>query len=46
MKQNEACFLIMMTEFNSKTFMCKSGTYELKILPFESNALSLIAIGL
>jgi hypothetical protein len=29
MKQREACFLIIMTEFNSKTFKCKSGTYEL-----------------
>jgi hypothetical protein len=46
MKQREACFLVMMTEFNSKTFMCKSGTYEPKILPFESAALILIALWL
>jgi len=42
----EACFLVMMTELTIKIFMSKSGTYELKILPFESRALCLSAIGL
>jgi hypothetical protein len=28
-KQYEACFPVMTAEFNLKTFMCKSGTYEL-----------------